>query len=1483
MPKKGRKNKTKENQNTQASEMPEETPFLDSSVSSEADELQQNYFTIEHQANPEAEQQDPEQQDQNYYNDGQDWPDDMSDSDLAQIREFEAESRPAPTMEEQLQAMLHTRVRVDTTEHNPVLGSSVTGKLLRAGQDTESGYIVLGGIMYEGRRRQLKVRFHQIVRMTQTEDQGAMTGDDDTMSVRSFRQKGGSAQQSPNPSNQSSRSATPDIDIHQEEEAIGEEHTRPDTALSGVLNLERDEDIDQMEELLTKNQEHVDSSIDTEDNDDEENDEDDKQKVKSFINSVKEKLRGKFQIGSDIAIADMMESVQSTCESMGIHITKEKIKKMFIPHTMDFKRSRDLAALYRLIKVKTTGTPRKRWKFLTRHAFEDEALFENAKTKWILACKARVNQHLDEQRRARNYQEQNLDNRDTADQIWNTNTLTEIMKKSAKELDIRFSGAQIEWALSELKPSARNYITALQSLSWWERMWTALATHPMSKIPLTWNSVMKDVYPRDTYPTRGYLRQPHRKAPDELTVTSSSEHEMDTKRSPPPDPDTVQGAKNRIVDDLAINGPMIKSTPDEINKNLDWLARNHANAKTFFDKLDDKSRKRLANMYNQWKEEFPIEPFKVIAYRKFPYLYDLGIDDENSVANMERYIQPQAPPKTPKEWMQLFREDCRQETQTTEKGCMDKERDSIKGNSRRRLELSGLDTVTPKDFQKGGRLAHIYIGRQCKIPPEVLRILGLGNPENSDEVQMIWRPLYAARLKAAENYKAEITTAQRTQSPWLELLCDERIHKDFHFDEIDKTQYAEAWEKHDFTTLQMTGAETLYNIFIRPLERMFTVDMPMNHRLMEALHSKDGTTDLAAYIIKLVGWDAAPFKLDPPRMIEELSKIRAIKSGDLQRTHFMDAPTITHKRQACRAYPDNNYSKESVNERARRLGCEDEMLFQNQSKESMDEMLESITKDIQNLLIQLESGTEEIETIRYQQKHTREPAGLRKLEDKKETIQAEITATREELTRKWRDYRLTAERRNLLTYRPEKTAEQTRQDLMGKTSAQLKLQLKQASEEFRASVKNLKDLTETYKATAAKRFNFFSQDQANVIFSMMSRIKTQERHLKDLNRLKDAIIIAIAKQEEEKRPTPPVKHHREEDNAQQSVKVPRVNWLEKQDFLSSSSEARYPGISTPRDSSTDVSMVSEKNPRAGTSRSLWDTHTHKNTKTGLYPSLEEVQQQLHQNNPKPTLKQPQQQKTKEIHQKVRNSWMETQPKRTWPQVVNHWPQPGNRLQPEWTTKRESIKGLQERIPFMTLKEVMDIRETPRVASFTADTGLYKNKITITVSTFTSEKDQLEIPLGLHIVQESSRKDEKGRPVARRMAIPQQVLDVVETSLKVYENLKLNPLATENTRRYREENTISHKTKNGKVETTLSTENEDQQKYRAVIIRHIRETSGDNTLVRIPWIHLPIFNHYYEKMAQEIKMIIARYEAKKGPRSFEKVDPEQKLKERHDKN
>ena len=147
-------------------------------------------------------------------------------------------------------------------------------------------------------------------------------------------------------------------------------------------------------------------------------------------------------------------------------------------------------------------------------------------------------------------------------------------------------------------------------------------------------------------------------------------------------------------------------------------------------------------------------------------------------------------------------------------------------------------------------------------------------PDIPDLNQLVWRYLYIARMRAAEGLKANIPQEDWKISPWLEILCDDNIPKTFQFDEIDKVQYQAIINKMRTDRYKGYGADCMYHNLIRPMERLFTVDMPLNGRLIAALTYCEATEDLGLFIKKLVGWERCPDYLSEQSVIEELSKIR---------------------------------------------------------------------------------------------------------------------------------------------------------------------------------------------------------------------------------------------------------------------------------------------------------------------------------------------------------------------------------------------------------------------------------------------------------------------------------------------------------------------------------------------------------------------------------------------------------------------------------
>ena len=95
-------------------------------------------------------------------------------------------------------------------------------------------------------------------------------------------------------------------------------------------------------------------------------------------------------------------------------------------------------------------------------------------------------------------------------------------------------------------------------------------------------------------------------------------------------------------------------------------------------------------------------------------------------------------------------------------------------------------------------MAHVYLGRQNCLPGEVYYQLQIRYPDIPDLYQIIWRYIYRAGVEAARDYNARITEEESKVSPSMRILCDPKIAKTFHFDEIDKIQCLAIYQKMEY-------------------------------------------------------------------------------------------------------------------------------------------------------------------------------------------------------------------------------------------------------------------------------------------------------------------------------------------------------------------------------------------------------------------------------------------------------------------------------------------------------------------------------------------------------------------------------------------------------------------------------------------------------------------------------------------------------------
>ena len=387
---------------------------------------------------------------------------------------------------------------------------------------------------------------------------------------------------------------------------------------------------------------------------------------------------------------------------------EERVKKLKLPTDLKMKSLSGIAALYRFISTHASKSPRKQWALMTKKSFSDSSLFEEAKVNWLKGVHSFIDQ-----------------NKFTT-QI-TTEVLATFIRKASKNLDIKFSKSMINLAIKEIPKG----IPQLKSLN---QIWYKLVTDPLRKIPMTWNKAMKEAYKRECYPARGFYAPeiPPEWKQDYLDV-SSNPLPTPMEMSPPTIVEKCK-AQNTLLDSLATDVPATKIPLDKHPEELDWLTRYHVNRKIFKSKLEEATWSLIEPTFLKWKASYPHEPFQNLVHRLFPHLREAAIDSPIDISSTSLFTRDKAP-QTEKEWMRLFSTKLIHLPNSHHRD----EIHALQANYTNLIDLNLLKTITPAGFQRGGRLSHIFVDRQNRLPGEVYFQLKIKYPEIPDLYQIIWR------------------------------------------------------------------------------------------------------------------------------------------------------------------------------------------------------------------------------------------------------------------------------------------------------------------------------------------------------------------------------------------------------------------------------------------------------------------------------------------------------------------------------------------------------------------------------------------------------------------------------------------------------------------------------------------------------------------------------------------------------------------------
>ena len=204
------------------------------------------------------------------------------------------------------------------------------------------------------------------------------------------------------------------------------------------------------------------------------------------------------------------------------------------------------------------------------------------------------------------------------------------------------------------------------------------------------------------------------------------------------------------------------------------------------------------------------------------------------------------------DWTSFLQQNSAQETITMD-DLWSKETTAIYADQSQIKFVYTGGPITAHDFLRTGRFNHIHLPIYPYVPPYIIDSLGISTPLTSATTLDIWSQCHNKRREASKAiFTAGMRSPDQTHTPewmpknipWITLLQDISTTKTFPFDDLDIIQYQNAWLKHGPNADRLNQQE-IYDYFFRPLERLFSYNMPLSKLLFEACQSKEASDKLA--------------------------------------------------------------------------------------------------------------------------------------------------------------------------------------------------------------------------------------------------------------------------------------------------------------------------------------------------------------------------------------------------------------------------------------------------------------------------------------------------------------------------------------------------------------------------------------------------------------------------------------------------------------
>ena len=192
------------------------------------------------------------------------------------------------------------------------------------------------------------------------------------------------------------------------------------------------------------------------------------------------------------------------------------------------------------------------------------------------------------------------------------------------------------------------------------------------------------------------------------------------------------------------------------------------------------------------------------------------------------------------------------------------------------------------DFLPFGRLCHIFVPNYVYVPPLAAELVTGVRDLSAKDRQLLWRRMHHARNRAAtlmamsndlwgDNDKVD--PLPKLSTYWRTEIQNAKT-TEFPLQNIDEVQHVHShlttMEEHFKTNKSMLEVtRDLYDLFIRPMERLFTCDMPMSAQILLSQHDVVKQKWLFSTIAKFSGYYKWP-KMCTVHILRELSRIRTL-------------------------------------------------------------------------------------------------------------------------------------------------------------------------------------------------------------------------------------------------------------------------------------------------------------------------------------------------------------------------------------------------------------------------------------------------------------------------------------------------------------------------------------------------------------------------------------------------------------------------------